>query len=106
MTGNPGTGKSVTLRILADRLLAQRDVKIGVRPNHRLACTISTGRWETCSASSCVLTTAGPAGHERGRAGCGEATRERNSGTPSVSVFATASMSVPTLICIDWFCQN
>ena len=30
VTGNPGTGKSVALRILADRLLAQRDVKVGV----------------------------------------------------------------------------
>ena len=30
VTGNPGTGKSVTLRILADRLLAQRDVMVGI----------------------------------------------------------------------------
>src|SRR6516165_2546532 len=28
--GAPGTGKSVTLRILAERLAAQRDVKVGV----------------------------------------------------------------------------
>ena len=31
VTGPPGSGKSVTLRILADRLLAQRDVKVGKR---------------------------------------------------------------------------
>ena len=30
VTGAPGTGKSVTLRILAERLAAQRDVKVGV----------------------------------------------------------------------------
>lgn len=30
VTGSPGTGKSVTLRILADRLMAGRDVKVGV----------------------------------------------------------------------------
>jgi general secretion pathway protein A len=30
VTGTPGTGKSVTLRILSERLAAQRDVKVGV----------------------------------------------------------------------------
>ena len=30
VTGAPGTGKSVTLRVLAERLLAQRDVKVGI----------------------------------------------------------------------------
>ena len=30
ITGAPGTGKSVTLRILADRLASQRDVTVGV----------------------------------------------------------------------------
>ena len=30
ITGAPGTGKSVTLRILAERLAAQRDVTVGV----------------------------------------------------------------------------
>src|SRR5580704_12415271 len=30
VTGAPGTGKSVTLRILAERLGAQRDVKVGI----------------------------------------------------------------------------
>ena len=30
VTGAPGAGKSVTLRILADRLEARRDVKVGV----------------------------------------------------------------------------
>jgi hypothetical protein len=30
VTGAPGTGKSVTLRILAERLSAQRDVKVGI----------------------------------------------------------------------------
>jgi len=39
VTGDPGTGKSVTLRLLADRLAAQRDVKVGVlsRPQAGLA---------------------------------------------------------------------
>lgn len=39
VTGSPGTGKSVTLRILAERLAAQRDVKVGVltRPQAGLA---------------------------------------------------------------------
>ncbi|MBV9530919.1 MAG: AAA family ATPase [Bradyrhizobium sp.] len=38
VTGAPGTGKSVTLRILAERLVAQRDVKVGVlsRPQSRV----------------------------------------------------------------------
>ena len=38
VTGAPGTGKSVTLRILAERLAAQRDVKVGVcsRPQANL----------------------------------------------------------------------
>jgi general secretion pathway protein A len=39
VTGSPGTGKSVTLRILSERLAAQRDVKVGVvsRPQAGLA---------------------------------------------------------------------
>ncbi len=39
VTGAPGTGKSVTLRILTERLSAQRDVKVGVfsRPQASLA---------------------------------------------------------------------
>ena len=39
VTGAPGTGKSVTLRILADRLEAKRDVKIGIvsRPQSGLS---------------------------------------------------------------------
>ena len=39
VAGAPGTGKSVTLRILAERLCAQRDVKVGVcsRPQANLA---------------------------------------------------------------------
>ena len=39
ITGAPGAGKSVTLRILAERLAAQRDVKVGVisRPQAGLA---------------------------------------------------------------------
>jgi len=38
ITGAPGTGKSVTLRILAERLTAQRDFTVGVlsRPQSRL----------------------------------------------------------------------
>jgi type II secretory pathway predicted ATPase ExeA len=39
VTGAPGTGKSVTLRILTERLVAERDVKVGVcsRPQANLA---------------------------------------------------------------------
>ena len=39
VTGDPGTGKSVTLRLLSERLSAQRDVKVGVlsRPQAGLA---------------------------------------------------------------------
>ncbi len=39
VNGAPGTGKSVTLRVLAERLSAQRDVKVGVcsRPQANLA---------------------------------------------------------------------
>ena len=39
VTGAPGVGKSVTLRILADRLEARRDVKVGVisRPQSGLS---------------------------------------------------------------------
>ena len=39
VTGAPGTGKSVTLRILAERLSGQRDVKIGIlsRPQAGIA---------------------------------------------------------------------
>jgi type II secretory pathway predicted ATPase ExeA len=39
VTGDPGTGKSVTLRLLAERLTAQRDVKVGIlsRPQAGLA---------------------------------------------------------------------
>jgi type II secretory pathway predicted ATPase ExeA len=39
LTGAPGVGKSVTLRILAERLSAQRDVKVGIcsRPQANLA---------------------------------------------------------------------
>lgn len=39
VTGSPGVGKSITLRILAERLSAQRDVKVGVltRPQAGLA---------------------------------------------------------------------
>ena len=39
VTGDPGTGKSVTLRLLAERLSAQRDVKVGIlsRPQAGLA---------------------------------------------------------------------
>ena len=39
VTGAPGTGKSVTLRILTERLAAQRDVRIGIvsRPQAGLA---------------------------------------------------------------------
>ena len=47
VTGAPGTGKSVTLRILAERLSQQRDVKIGLcsRPQANLERWLVTGLW-------------------------------------------------------------
>ena len=62
LTGAPGTGKSVTLRILAERLGGQRDVKIGIlsRPQAGLA-DFYRERWATCSASNSPRTTDGPA---------------------------------------------
>ena len=61
VTGAPGTGKSVTLRILAERLAGQRDVTVGVLSRPRPVSPTSTARWEPCSVSSSAPTTAGPA---------------------------------------------
>jgi len=71
VSGGPGTGKSVTLRILCERLAAQRDLKVGVlsrpqagvvdfyremgdlfsvalRPNNRWGgCKLLRERWQT-----------------------------------------------------------
>src|SRR5262249_1306759 len=71
VTGAPGTGKSVALRVLAERLTAQRDVKVGIlsrpqagivdfyreigdlfsvalRPNNRWGgCKLLRERWQT-----------------------------------------------------------
>ena len=46
VTGAPGTGKSVSLRILAERLSQQRDVKIGLcsRQGNRLKFRVTRGR--------------------------------------------------------------
>ena len=61
ITGAPGTGKSVTLRILAERLTAQRDFTVGVlsRPQSRLGDFYR--ELGTCSASRSIRITAGAA---------------------------------------------
>ena len=59
VTGAPGTGKSVTLRILAERLGAQRDVRIASSRARRPASPTSIARWAICSASNWLHTTAG-----------------------------------------------
>ena len=61
LNGAPGTGKSVALRILAEHLAAQRDVKVGVitRPQANIADFYR--EWATSSASSFTRTTAGVA---------------------------------------------
>ncbi len=61
ITGAPGAGKSVTLRILAERLAAQRDVKVGVISRPQAGLPTSTARWATCSASRSIRTTDGAA---------------------------------------------
>ena len=83
VSGAPGAGKSVALRILAERLAAQRDVKVGVcsRPQ-------AIARWAICSESSSAPTTAGPAPRccasagrptstPRSRGPCSSSTRRR-----------------------------
>jgi len=61
VTGAPGTGKSVTLRILAERLGGQRDVKIGILSRPQAGLADFYRRWAICSASSWPRTTGGPA---------------------------------------------
>lgn len=62
VTGAPGTGKSVTLRILAERLEAKRDVKVGILSRPQAGLTdFYREMGETCSASSCAPPTAGAA---------------------------------------------
>lgn len=48
LTGEPGVGKSASLRLLVDRLSAQRDFRVGARSVKRLEATSSTA---TCSSS-------------------------------------------------------
>ena len=52
VTGAPGTGKSVTLRILAERLGASATSRSASSAGRRPASPTSTARWATCSASS------------------------------------------------------
>ena len=71
LTGAPGTGKSVTLRILAERLGAQRDViavaacrggnkpRSASSPGHKPAPPTSIASWAICSALSCGPITVG-----------------------------------------------
>ncbi len=57
VTGAPGTGKSVTLRILAERLGAQRDVRIGIvtRPQAGLVRLLSSARLDSHILLTVVL---------------------------------------------------
>ena len=70
VTGAPGAGKSVTLRLLAERLSGLRDVQVGVLSRgRRPASPTSTARWASCSVSSCIRITAGAAPRSCGSAG-------------------------------------
>ena len=61
VTGAPGSGKSVALRILAEHLAAQRDIRVGVISRPQPTSPTSTARSATSSASSSTRTTAGAA---------------------------------------------
>jgi len=56
VTGAPGVGKSVTLRMLAERLSGLRDVQVGVLSRPQRDWPTSTARWASCSASSFIRT--------------------------------------------------
>ena len=60
VTGAPGTGKSVTLRILAERLARSATSRSASSRARRPASPTSIARWAICSASSWLRTTAGP----------------------------------------------
>ena len=62
VTGAPGAGKSVTLRILADPAggEARREGRCR-QPSSVGPVRPSIASWATCSASSCLATIAGPA---------------------------------------------
>jgi len=51
VTGAPGTGKSVNLRMLAEPLGNQRDVKVGMVTRPQPISLTSIARWVICSAS-------------------------------------------------------
>jgi type II secretory pathway predicted ATPase ExeA len=59
VSGLPGVGKSVTLRVLAERLSAQRDVQVGVLSRPQAHIADSTASSAICSACRCTRITAG-----------------------------------------------
>jgi type II secretory pathway predicted ATPase ExeA len=66
ITGDPGTGKSVILRLLAERLGRLRDLTVGAL---RVAARTSTASSATSSASRSRRTTAGTASRPCATAG-------------------------------------
>ena len=73
--GDPGTGKSVALRVLADRLAKRTDLTVGVlsHPQSNLldpsTGQVPTANWATSSASALGPITAGPASKPCANAG-------------------------------------
>ena len=67
--GDPGTGKSVALRLLAERLARLSDVTIGVINHPQSSLATSTANSATSSPCRCVHTTAGAASRACASAG-------------------------------------
>ncbi|XXG21985.1 MAG: hypothetical protein WJ289_07520 [Ferrovum myxofaciens] len=67
--GDPGTGKSVALRALAERLERQTDLTVGILNHPRATSGISTANWPRSSASCSNPATAGADSRSCGSAG-------------------------------------
>lgn len=59
VTGEPGLGKSITLRLLVDKLRARGSSRSASSPARRPASMTSIANWEISSRSSSLPTTAG-----------------------------------------------
>ncbi len=71
VTGAPGVGKSVTLRVLAERLAGLRDVQVGVLSRPQAGMADFYREMASSLASSCIRTTATAGPRCCGRAGRG-----------------------------------
>ena len=67
--GDPGTGKSVVLRLLAQRLSTLSDVTVGAINHPQSNQPTSTGNWATSLAWPCVPPIAGAASRRCASAG-------------------------------------